>query len=67
MNKVLEIFWWIVAVLTFLAVAYFTYLQGLNKWKFYFVVPLLAIGMALMRRFMKNKLANSSSQNNKNK
>ena len=67
MNNILEKFWWVVAILTFFAVAYFSYLQGLNKWKLYFVVPILAIGMALMRRFMKNKLAKSQQQKTKKK
>ena len=65
MNKILEIFWWFVAIFTFFAVLYFTYLQGFEKWKFYFVVPVLAIGMALMRRFMKNKLGQSNQQKSK--
>ena len=67
MNKILELFWWITAVVTFLAVAYFSYLQGFDKWKFYFVVPALATGMALMRRFMKHKLAKSQELKNKKK
>jgi dipeptide/tripeptide permease len=67
MNKILEKFWWAAAVLTFFAVVYFTYLQGFNKWKFYFLVPSLSIGMALMRRFMNNKLEKGQQQKNKKK
>jgi len=61
MNKMLEKFWWGVAVVTLIAVVYFSFDQGFDKWAMYFVVPALAVGMALMRRFMKNKLEKSQA------
>lgn len=67
MNRLLEKFWWAIAIITLLAVSYFSYLQGLNKWKLYFIVPVLAVFMALMRRFMKNKLDKSQAQKTKKK
>ena len=65
MNKILETFWWAIAIITLIAVSYFSYLQGLHKWQLYFAVPVLAVFMALMRRFMKNKLNKSQKQKNK--
>ena len=67
MNSMLEKFWWAMAVITFLAVCYFSLTEGFNKWKIYFVVPVLAVIMALMRRFMKAKLEKSQALKNKRK
>ena len=67
MNKILEKFWWAIAIITLIAVSYFSYVDDLNKWKLYFAVPVLAIFMALMRRFMKNKLDKSQAQKTKKK
>ncbi len=67
MNKILEKCWWAIAIITLIAVSYFSYLQGLQKWKIYYTVPILAILMALMRRFMKKKLDKSQEQKNKKK
>jgi hypothetical protein len=65
LNKILEKFWWTVAIITLVAVVYFSIVQGFEKWSMYFVVPVLAALMALMRRFMKNKLEKSQKQQNK--
>lgn len=65
LNKILEKFWWSIAIITLLAVLYFSFTQGLDKWGMYFFIPVLAALMALMRRFMKNKLEKSQKQKNK--
>ena len=67
MNGLLEKFWWAIAIITLIAVTYFCFVQGFPKWQFYFIVPVLAVIMALMRRFMKNKLAKSELHKAKKK
>ena len=67
MNALLEKLWWGIAIITLLAITYFCISQGFEKWKFYFAVPILAALMALMRRFMKNKLAKSELHKTKKK
>lgn len=62
LNKILEQFWWAMAIVSFIAVTYFCISEGWSKWAFYFVVPIIAVLMALVRRFMKNKLEKSSSK-----
>jgi len=67
LNKILEKFWWGVAIVTFLAVCYFSFTDGFDKWMIYFVAPTLAVVMALMRRFMVKKLDRSQQPKNKRK
>ncbi len=60
LNKILEQFWWAMAIVSFIAVTYFCISEGWNKWAFYFVIPIIAVLMALVRRFMKNRLEKST-------
>lgn len=62
LNKILELFWWAMAIVSFIAVSIFAIQEGLNKWLYYYIVPVLAVIMALVRRFMKNKLEKSTQQ-----
>lgn len=62
LNKKLEIFWWAIAIISFVAICIFSIQDGINKWAFYFVIPVLAALMALLRRFMKNKLEKSGKR-----
>ncbi|MGV6861987.1 MAG: hypothetical protein ACWA41_09455 [Putridiphycobacter sp.] len=64
MNRILEKFWWAVAIITLVAVIYFSFVQGFDKWKFYFAVPVLAVIMALVRKFMSKKLDRSKATKN---
>jgi len=65
MNKIFEKFWWSMAVIIFIALIYFTITQSFAKWSFYFIIPVLCIAMAMMRRFMIKRL--EGNQNSKNK
>jgi len=56
MNKIFEKFWWSMAIIIFIALIYFTIVDGFAKWSFYFVIPVLCVGMAMMRRFMIKRL-----------
>lgn len=67
LNKILEKFWWGVAIFTFIAVTYFAFEQGFDKWAIYYVAPTLAVVMALMRGFMVKKLDRSQQPKNKRK
>jgi O-antigen ligase len=63
LNKILEQFWWAMAIVSFVAVTYFSITEGWNKWAFYYIIPAIAALMALVRRFMKNKLEKSTPKN----
>lgn len=65
LNKILELFWWAMAIVSFVGVTYFVIQEGLEKWAFYYIVPAIALLMALVRRFMKNKLDKSAAFKNK--
>ncbi len=62
LNKKLEIFWWAIAIISFVAVCIFSFQDGFNKWAMYFAIPILSALMALLRRFMKNKLEKSGKK-----
>lgn len=61
-NSILEKFWWAMTVATFILVLVIAIMQGFDKWAFYFLVPVLTILMALMRRFMRKKLEKSEAE-----
>jgi len=61
-NSILEKFWWAMTVATFILVLVMAIMQGFHKWAFYFLVPVLTILMALMRRFMRKKLEKSEAE-----
>lgn len=61
-NSILEKFWWAMTVATFILVLVMAIMQGFDKWAFYFLVPVLTILMALMRRFMCKKLEKSEAE-----
>jgi hypothetical protein len=66
MNKIVEKFWWSMAIFIFVALVYLTIVDGFAKWSFYFVIPVLCIAMAMMRRFMIKRLeTDKKSANNK--
>ena len=60
-NRSLEIFWWIAAAITLVLVLIMCFAESWAKWGLYFVVPALAVLMALLRRFMGNKLKKSEA------
>ncbi len=60
LNKILEQFWWAIAIVSFVAVTFFAIQEGFNKWAFYYIVPIISVLMALVRRFIKNKLDKST-------
>ena len=61
LNKILEKFWWAMAIISFIAVTYFCITEGWSNWAFYYVVPVIAVLMALLRRFMSNRLSKSQA------
>ncbi|HIP37405.1 MAG TPA: hypothetical protein EYG85_11175 [Crocinitomix sp.] len=65
LNKILEKFWWTMAVITLLGVTYMAFTDGMNKWLFYFLIPFFCILMALVRRVMAKKLEKSNQPKNK--
>ena len=67
MNKIFEKFWWSMAIIVFISLIYFTVNDGFSKWSFYFIIPLLCVAMAMMRRFMIKRLESNQKPPNKNK
>jgi membrane protein implicated in regulation of membrane protease activity len=61
-NSILEKFWWAMTVATFILVLVMAIMKDFDKWAFYFLVPVLTILMALMRRFMRKKLEKSEAE-----
>ncbi|MBI3136117.1 MAG: hypothetical protein HYZ14_15685 [Bacteroidetes bacterium] len=61
LNRTLEIFWWWMAGITFVMVVIFSITDGLDKWSFFFLAPLIAVLAALVRRFAAKKLAKSQA------
>lgn len=61
MNKFLEIFWWVMAVLTLVMVIIMCVVEDPDKWKFYFLVPVICVILAIVRRFMWKRLKKSES------
>lgn len=66
-NKRLEIFWWFLAIVTLIMVIIMSFVQGFDKWKWWFFIPVIAALMALLRRWMYNKLKNSEAFRDKAK
>jgi len=65
LNKILEMFWWAIAIISLVALIIFTIQDGIEKWSFYYIIPVIAALMALVRRFMKNRLEKSAAQKRK--
>lgn len=65
LNKILEKFWWAMAVITLLGVGYMAITEGMDKWLFYFLVPFFCVLMALVRRMMSKKLDRTKPPKNK--
>lgn len=59
LNKILEIFWWVVAAITLLIVVLMIFIEGFDKWAIYFLAPIVAILAALLRRFAAKRLGKS--------
>jgi len=67
MNKIFEKFWWSMAIIILVALIYFTFVDGISKWAFYFVIPVLCVAMAMMRRFMIKRLEQNQIPKGKKK
>jgi type III secretory pathway component EscV len=61
-NSVLEKFWWAMTAVTLILVIVLCFMDGFDMWKYYFLIPVLTTIMALMRRFMKNRLQKSEAE-----
>ena len=55
------------AIIIFIALIYFTIVDGFEKWNFYFIIPVLCVAMAMMRRFMIKRLEGNQKPSNKKK
>lgn len=62
LNRILEIFWWIVAAITFLMVVIMIFIEGSEKWLIWLLLPVIAVMAALLRRFAAKRLAKSEAE-----
>lgn len=67
LNKILEIFWWVVAGITLLIVVLMMAIEGTDKWAIYLLAPVVAILAALLRRFAAKRLAKSETEQTERK
>ena len=61
MNRMLMIFWFALAIITTIMVIVMGFIDGFNKWAFYFLVPVICLILAVVRRFMWKKLQKSEA------
>ena len=61
MNRILEIFWWSMAVVTLVLVIVMSIVDAADKWAYYYAVPGICVVLALVRHFMWKKLKNSEA------
>lgn len=61
-NSILEKFWWAMAAVTLIMVLIFALKDGFASWSFYFVVPILCVLLALVRRFLRKRLEKSEAE-----
>lgn len=67
MNRILEIFWWAMAGVTFIIVFVMTFVDSFDQWVFYYLAPVICVVVALVRRFMGKKLEKSQAFRDKDK
>ncbi|MBK9190248.1 MAG: hypothetical protein IPM77_01445 [Crocinitomicaceae bacterium] len=66
LNKKLEIFWWWMAAISLILVVVLCFMDGFDKWAFYFLAPAVAALLAVVRRFLAKKLEKSEAIRDQN-
>lgn len=61
-NRILEIFWWSMTVVTLILVLVLCFIEGFDKWQFFLAVPILTAILAVIRRFMSKRLGRSEAE-----
>lgn len=57
-NQIMLYFWLLVGAFALIAVTYFGYKEGFDKWAYYYIFAVLAFLMFFMRRFMMRRMKN---------
>ncbi len=65
-NSVLEKFWWAMTAVSLIMVLVLCFMQGWDKWGFYFIIPIVTAVMAVMRRFLRKRLEKSEAERDRN-
>ncbi|MDG1914458.1 MAG: hypothetical protein P8I55_07690 [Crocinitomix sp.] len=65
-NSILEKFWWAMTAVSFIMVLVLCFMQGWDKWSFYFIIPVVTAVMAIMRRFLRKRLEKSEAERDRN-
>lgn len=64
-NRIMEIFWLSLGVVSLVAVLYLNFNQGFDKYAFYFVFPAIALFAFMMRRFMRKRVEKTMNKKDK--
>ena len=62
-NKYLEIFWWVMAGVTFIGVTIMVFTESFDKWGSYYLTTVLCLLLAIVRRFLGKRLEKSQAFN----
>ncbi len=66
-NKIMQIFWLVVGVLVTIIVTYKGFVEGFNRWAFYYIFALLAFFVYFIRWYMMKRMAKHNETMKKNK
>ncbi len=55
-NKIMQMFWLIVGVVTIIAVTFLGFRDGFERWSSYYIFGFFAILLYLIRRFMMKRM-----------
>lgn len=55
-NQIMLYFWLAVGTFALIAVTYFGYKEGFDKWAYYYILAALAFLMFFMRRYMMRRM-----------
>ena len=59
MNRMLEKFWWAMAIVTLIGVFVMTMIDGFDSWALWWCLPFICIILAFVRRFAAKRLGAS--------
>lgn len=55
-NQIMLYFWLLVGTFALIAVTYFGFKEGFDKWSYYYIFAVLAFLMFFMRRYMMRRM-----------
>ncbi|MDO7610039.1 MAG: hypothetical protein MUQ68_04230 [Crocinitomicaceae bacterium] len=55
-NKIMKLIWLLIGIVMFIAVTVMCFIDGFEKWVFYYPLVLLAFGMYFFKVWMMNRM-----------